>query len=208
MAISQASGNAGLNPGIYTSSTRPASPADGLVISETDTDSLSVYKGTAWAPVSGLTLIKTQTVGTTVSSVTVSDAFSATYDNYKVTYTGGVASTGIDLQMTLGATAAGYYFALGYIPWAGGVSNITVNNGSSWAYIGGASTKFAFTNCDIYRPFAADETVVAVLGANDANSQFAGGYLNNSTSYTAFTITTSSGTLTGGTIRVYGYANS
>ena len=157
---------------------------------------------------SALVLISTTIVGTTVSSVTVSNAFSATYDNYKITYSGGVASTGVDLQMILGATTSTYFFALGYIPWAGGVSNITVNNGSSWAYIGGASTKFSFINCDIYRPFASDETVVTVLGSNDSNGQFGGGYLNNSTSYTAFTITPSSGTLTGGTIRVYGYTNS
>jgi hypothetical protein len=32
--------------------------------------------------------------------------------------------------------------------------------------------------------------------------------LNNSTQYTAFTVSAGSGTLTGGTIRVYGYANS
>jgi hypothetical protein len=32
-----------------------------------------------------------------------------------------------------------------------------------------------------------------------------GGILNNSTSYTAFTITPASGTYTGGTIYVYGY---
>jgi hypothetical protein len=31
------------------------------------------------------------------------------------------------------------------------------------------------------------------------------GYLDNTTSYTDFTLTPSSGTLTGGTIRVYGY---
>ena len=175
------------------------------------TNATQYYDGAAWQAVggaSGLTLISTTTVGTTVSSVTVSNVFSATYDNYRVIYTGGVASTGVDLQMTLGATTAGYFLAMGYIPWAGGVSNITTNNGSSWAYIGGASTKFSFTDCDIYRPFATDETVVRLLGSNDSNGQFGGGYLNNTTSYTAFTITPSSGTLTGGTIRVYGYQNS
>ena len=34
------------------------------------------------------------------------------------------------------------------------------------------------------------------------------GYLNDTTQYTAFTLTPGSGTLTGGTIRVYGYQNS
>jgi hypothetical protein len=34
------------------------------------------------------------------------------------------------------------------------------------------------------------------------------GFLNDTTSYTAFTLTANSGTLTGGEIRVYGYQNS
>lgn len=158
------------------------------------------------ASAGALVLLKAQAVGTTVSSVAVTNAFSTTYDNYKIVYSGGVASTGVDLQMILGATTAGYFFALGYIPWAGGVNGVTVNNGASFAYIGGASTKFASINCEIYRPFASDETSVAILGANDSNGQFGAGYLNNSTSYTDFTITPSSGTLTGGTIYVFGYA--
>ena len=37
----------------------------------------------------GLVLIKTETIGTTVSSVTVTSAFSATYDNYKIIVAGG-----------------------------------------------------------------------------------------------------------------------
>jgi len=177
-----------------------------------DSNALQFYDSAAWQAVggaSGLTLISTTTVGTTVSSVTVSNVFSATYDNYKVIYSGGVASTGVDLQLTLGATTTGYFFSLGYIPWgATSVSAITNNNGASFGYAGGASTKFAFSNFDIFRPFASDETVITVSNANDSNAAFGGGYLNNSTSYTAFTLTPSSGTLTGGTIRVYGYQNS
>ena len=156
----------------------------------------------------GLTLISATTVGTTVSSVTVSSAFSATYDNYKVTYTGGVASTAVDLGITLGATTANYYFSFGYIPYGGAMAVVTVNNGAGWLYAGGANTALTFINCDIFRPFAADETLITSNGANASNANFAGGYLNNTTSYTAFTITPSSGTLTGGTIRVYGYKNS
>jgi hypothetical protein len=34
------------------------------------------------------------------------------------------------------------------------------------------------------------------------------GFLNNSTQYTAFTIATTTGNMTGGVIRVYGYQNS
>ena len=34
---------------------------------------------------SGLVLVKSQTIGTGVASVTISDAFSTTYDNYRIT---------------------------------------------------------------------------------------------------------------------------
>ena len=176
-----------------------------------DSDTTQFYSGSSWQSVGAtpaLTLISTTTVGTTVASVTVSDAFSATYDNYKVTYTGGVASTPVDLGITLGATTTNYYFVFGYIPYGGAIAAISVNNGASWAYAGGANTALTFINCDIFRPFAADETLITSNGANANNGNFGGGYLNNTTSYTAFTITPSSGTLTGGTIRVYGYQNS
>ena len=168
------------------------------------------YDGAAWQTlvVGGLTLISATTVGTTVASVTVSNAFSATYDNYKVVYTGGVASTAVDLGITLGATTANYYFSFGYIPYGGSITQVSVNNGAGWLYAGGANTALTFINCDIFRPFVADETLITSNGANASNANFGGGYLNNTTSYTAFTITPSSGTLTGGTIRVYGYQNS
>jgi hypothetical protein len=37
-----------MKPGVCTSSTRPASPYDGQVIYETDTDSILAYNGSAW----------------------------------------------------------------------------------------------------------------------------------------------------------------
>jgi hypothetical protein len=184
--------------------------AEGQLCYLEDADVVQYYDGSSWATVgptsdAGLTLISATTVGTAVASVTVSNAFSATYENYRITYLGGVSSTGADLQMKLGATVTGYYFALGYIPWAGGLSTITNNNGSAWGYVGGSSASFGFMDCNIYRPFQADETVIRVIGSNNVNGQFGGGYLNTTTSYTDFTITPSSGTITGGTIRVYGY---
>jgi hypothetical protein len=62
-------------------------------------------------PSSGMTLISTTTIGTTVSSVNVTSAFSATYDNYKIMISDGVASTTVVLSIKLGATATGYYSA-------------------------------------------------------------------------------------------------
>ena len=47
-----------------------------------------------------------------------------------------------------------------------------------------------------------------MFGANAAasNAGFIGGILKDTTSHTGFTFTPASGTLTGGTIRVYGYS--
>ena len=156
----------------------------------------------------GLQLIKTQTVGSAVGSVTVTGAFSATYNNYRIVYTGGTASAGIDMGLTLGSAAANYYQSFGLIPYGGTLTQVTVNNGAGWLYSGGGGTTLAFLNCDIFQPFATTRTIMTLSGANASNANFGGGYLNDATSYTAFTMTPTGGTLTGGTIRVYGYVNS
>jgi hypothetical protein len=49
MAISGVTGaQSVIRPGVCTSATRPASPYDGQMIYETDTDKVLVYNGTAW----------------------------------------------------------------------------------------------------------------------------------------------------------------
>jgi hypothetical protein len=171
--------------------------------------------GLRWATpltVSGLTLIKTQTIGTTVSSVTVSDAFSATYDSYLIVINGGVASTLSNLGLQLGSTTTGYYAAgVVYNYSNAGATAASNNNAASWTRAGSAnSSSIAFYNA-LQDPFLSKNTKVQTsFGTTQSDSQagFFYGFLDNSTSYTAFTITPSTGTLTGGTIRVYGYQNS
>jgi hypothetical protein len=168
----------------------------------------------AFAAQGGLTLISTTTIGTAVSSVTVSDAFSATYDGYKITVTGGAGSADLGLNLTFGATTANYYWADNAATWLG-VSVINGSGGSpgSAALLGaGKGTTSALSmSLDVFRPFATDRTWVngltVWLGTALRGSAYSG-YLDNTTSYTAFTLTTSTGTITGGEIRVYGYVNS
>jgi hypothetical protein len=177
------------------------------------------YDGAAWATVgpaaaaaSGLTLISATTIGTTVSSVTVSSAFSSTYDNYKIIVSGGIASTSAVCAMTLGSTATGYYRFMVYGSY---VSN-TVNgeasaNAASWSHAVANSANSLQGEIDLYLPNAAKTTHFigrSTLSATTSNFFQIGGFLDNTTSYTAFTLTPSGGTLTGGTIRVYGYQNS
>ena len=74
----------------------------------------------------GLWLVKTQTVGTAVASVTVTDAFSSTYDNYRIIYTGGAASTScvLSLQFGIGGTmtTTNYYGVAAYANLGGGLA--------------------------------------------------------------------------------------
>lgn len=206
-----------VKPGVCTSSTRPASPYDGQVIYETDTDKTLVWNGSAWVYLStstanpvGLELITTQTIGTTVSSVTVSNCFSSTYDNYKITITGGTTTAEMQLNMTLGSSTASYYSAGNYVDFStGSAGTSNVNNGSAWGRIGyGTTSGTLVANLDVYGPYLSGVTYATALYSRNGNYFGTVTHLHNSTaSYASFTVTTSTGTVTGGTIRVYGYKN-
>lgn len=160
---------------------------------------------------SGLTLITAQTIGTTVSSVTVSNAFSATYENYRIIVTGGVGSTTTSLTLILGSTTTGYYEGIVRIALTQGDSTADFkgnNNGSAWDFAGEATADGINSVIELQQPFATKRTTMQIgySSIRTNGNAFAGaGYLNNATSYTAFTYTPVTGTLTGGTIFVYGY---
>jgi hypothetical protein len=160
----------------------------------------------------GLWLVKSQTIGTGVASVTVTDAFSADYDNYRIVVSGGVSSVSAGaLNLTLGAAATGYYRAGAFMSYSGGsITGFNNSNATSWNGIFEASTNIIDGVVDLINPFAAKNTVISSHTSavrTDGYSLFQGGYLADTTSYTALTITASAGNITGGTIRVYGYRN-
>jgi hypothetical protein len=166
-----------------------------------------------FAAAGGMQLVKSQTIGTAVSSVTVTGAFSATYDNYKIVISGGVGSTTSNLNTTLGASATGYsgsmifYTAVGSSVTPGAASGISSATTSlSWS--GAANANSIIYNMEIQNPFLAKYTFVQSSWFDLAAGATFFGAHSVATSYSAFTITASTGTLTGGTIRVYGYANS
>jgi hypothetical protein len=159
----------------------------------------------------GLILVKTQTVGTGVSSVTVTSAFSSTYDNYLITLEGGTISADGDINIKLGASATGYYAFLNY----GDFSSNTVlgaarNNQTQFNWVGGgAAGQSAHVHVQVFGPNKAAYTKLL-----NGTYQSGGGYgtvqgeHRVATAYTDFILTPGAGTLTGGTIRVYGYRNS
>lgn len=174
----------------------------------------STATGLKWATPatgsSGLTLVKSQTIGSSVSSVTVTDAFSSTYDNYLVTVAGGAGSGNNNLRLTLGSTATGYYWSGVYMGWNSTVNGFGSSNGA-YITVGYGSANAESSNVIIQSPNLAKRTVfIANMVQPDTGGVQANynGYLNDNTQYTAFTLTLDTGTVTGGTIRVYGYQNS
>jgi hypothetical protein len=159
----------------------------------------------------GLWLVKTQTIGTAVSSVAVTGVFSADYDAYKVTITGGAGSASAALTLRLGATATGYYAGYNRATYStGGASVTSDNNAATFTRAGFGTTNTLNANFELFQPFATKNTFFYSPFVAQDTAQIAGagaGFLNNSTSYTDFTIAPSSGTMTGGIIRVYGYRN-
>jgi len=184
-----------------------------------DSNTTQYYDGAAWQSVAvspGLVLVSATTIGTTVSSVTVSNAFSATYDNYKIILSGGVASGDTSLKMTLGSTSANYVrFIFQGKYSANTVSGSNATGQGEWGAVGVGTTNSLTMDMELQSPFLTKRTHFysrAAMSVTSGVSQdifLNNGFLDDATSYTAFTIAVQAGvTLTGGTIRVYGYANS
>jgi len=172
---------------------------------------------TAYTPLSaatmnkvGLWLVKSQTVGSGVSSVTVTGAFSADYDRFRITIDNIVASVAGDMQMRVGSATAQYYGIYNY-QISTGSSNTFYQNATGSAYIGGLSTSGSAgeqtISFDISQPNKATRTAWTGQAFGN-NYYFSFGYqLADTTQHTSFTIFPGAGTLTGGTICVYGYNN-
>ena len=180
---------------------------------------LQSYNGSSWvtwgtAPSAGaLTLVSATTIGSAVSSVTVSSAFSATYDVYLVTLSGGAASTNNYGTLQLGSTTSGYYRGVQGRLYGGAADGGGENNASSFnsRLVNGSASGLSGLLW-LVNPFLAKFTYIMAIHAaavtdSSTGAYVYGGFLDNTTSYTAFTLTPNTGTWTGGTIRVYGYAN-
>lgn len=153
----------------------------------------------------------TITIGTAVSSVVVSGAFSSLYDNYKIIVDGGTASTGASFNLQFGSTTSGYHYAGIYNQYSASTPlGLATQVGASFVEAGRTSTTGNSMNVEVFGPFLSQRTGYRSNSTDYNTVGFlvnAAGFLNDTTSYTAFTVKPTSGTITGGTIRVYGYRN-
>jgi hypothetical protein len=159
---------------------------------------------------SGLVFVKAQTVGTAVSTVTVSDAFSSTYDDYRIIYSNGTASATCDIRLQLGTANSSYYGMLIYGNYAAAtVSGANTNAGTLFPHCGGADSNYCIMAVDLFSPNLARGTLISTLtNLSGVNFGLFAGRQATATQFTAFTISPSSGTLTGGQITVYGVRKS
>jgi hypothetical protein len=181
------------------------------MIYETDTNRVLVWDNAAWVMIAdtdeppGLQLIKTQTIGSAVSTIAVSDVFSATYDNYRIQITNANYSVlcGVRVQMN---NSTGSTYSTGNMNIAYTSASITTevsSNSTLWSIATGQGLTGIVL--EIINPFNSVATHMVSQSAADTYVSWRSGRDSSSTSNTGFTISMTGGTVTGGTIAVYGY---
>ena len=149
------------------------------------------------------------TIGSAVSLVTVTGVFSATYDNYLIKISGGVGSATADFQLRIGNATSAYNYTSIYNNFTTStVLGLASASQGEIRYIGGITTTNLQMHCTVDSPFLTRPTIVhgsQVTATATGLTMETKAYLANNNSYADFNVAPSTGTLTGGTIRVYGY---
>lgn len=158
---------------------------------------------------SGLVFISNTTIGSGVSTVTVSNVFSSAYDNYKIVWKVASQSATANAEIYLSGSGSNYYTS-GY--WQAPTSS-TMNfystgaSPSSIAVVGVWQGSLAQANgsCDVYAPFLSERTYFINASSAPGYYWWSQAQAADTASSTGFTFRPSAGTITGGTITVYGY---
>lgn len=225
MGLSQQIGASSLiKPGVIdNTAARPASPYEGQVIFQKDTDQLLVWNGTAWvipnSPAqnpTGLEYISTTTFSGATNALFQS-CFTSAYTNYRATFsvTSGAANA-CYLRFFVGATAqtGNIISQLGGITFA---TNAFGASNRSDSY-GLAPTVFPTYpvnyHMDIFGPQVVGYTsyntnnYMVAISATESSLAFSGGRNIATTQIDGFEITCAGGTNIAGTMTLYGYRKS
>jgi hypothetical protein len=157
---------------------------------------------------SGLVFVKSQTVGSAVASVTITSAFSSTYDNYRIVISGGAFSTGTHLFLKLGTTATnGHYGTFVFSNYLTNiVQSLSDDNTAQFSFAGGGGTDNTGAVIDLMSPNLPKTTRISATHIHYIqNFGTYNGVEVSSSQHTSFIIAPSTGTINGSTITVYGY---
>jgi hypothetical protein len=219
-------------PGVCTSTTRPASPYEGFVIYETDTDRVLVWNNSAWVDPStgksgrsGLVQI-VPTVSGTGASVTNNDVvltnatdpyitcFTSDFSNYRILFDVTAMSNGTAAPWlfrlangtTPNTTAANYFNSQEERPYTGAFVAVQNNGGTAAWQVGRGQDGTGSIVIDIFNPQSSSRNTYYTSSYSDkAAAGITGGYLSVTTSYDGFNIRLDGTKTFSGTVRVYGY---
>lgn len=161
----------------------------------------------------GLVHVNTTTFSA-VSSVSLNNVFSATYDNYRIIVTHTAQNSDRSLQMRMRSSGSDNTTA---------TYNYQVFNASGASVSASRATAASFFNCgvtdsadpvgllvgDILSPFLTYRSSIVTQAMSPFSGSYmrnAVGYFDSTTSFDGFTLFPDAGNITG-TIRVYGYNN-
>jgi hypothetical protein len=193
---------------------------DGAVAIETLGDDIDATLGVALNSKlhAGLVLIKTQAIGSGVASVTVTDAFSTTYDNYKIILSNVKLASAAAVMYRNGTSNVNYYYTQTNTggTYATASGNLLFQNGNNVAQFetgliaANSTTTTSGGSIELQNPFLATSTSIQSMTSDSrpggSGVRQGSGFHEPATSYTSFTFLVSGTTFTSGNIAVYGYA--
>ena len=164
----------------------------------------------------GLVHLHTETFSA-VSSISVDGCFTSAYENFKIVTTLiGSTSGSADVRFLMRSsgsneTGAVYYTGTTYVTNSGGPTRGYDGGVTSGMYFGGVGDILGHRVMELSKPEEAATTTFTAQwsgpGTSTSTYGVSAGFVGTTTSYDGFTMTRSSGTISG-VIRVYGYRNS
>jgi len=173
--------------------------------------------GTAIWATPALVHINTTTIGTSVSSIAVDNVFSSVYKNYRIVFnTDGATNTNnttVSLRLRASGTpnSGSNYSSRGSSTTSSALESLILTSQTSWVFhnLTSGNTQESHSYIEMFKPFT---TAFTHAWFNQFRNT-AGSYQSSqffslhtvATSYDGFEINITTGSITGGTISVYGY---
>jgi hypothetical protein len=190
------------------------SPSEGMISYLSDSNTINSYDGSSWGSLNALPnlqLVRSVSIGSAISTLTVSDVFSADYDNYLLMLTGTVTNSPSDtlsLQFRDSFTGTYQFATRGHF-----------YTGTNIAAVGGPTSFMDVFNCtavgsmgmvNIYNPFLPIKTNMDQIWIGtepDRLGYYQAGTHNIANSWTGFILRPANlaNTMTGGILAIYGY---
>jgi hypothetical protein len=152
----------------------------------------------------------TITIGSGNTLISIFGCFSSLYRNYKIVWTANAQSTTANFLAYMNASASGVYYTNGMYMQPGsttvnGYQLSAQNSTVIGVWLGGFAG--ASGSCDIHSPFAADRTFFISQAYGPGYMWWGGGQVADTASNVNLYLAPSAGTVSGGSIVIYGYRN-